>query len=198
MQNSFVFQNRANFMSNEKMKEASPYPRSGSAEYKLLFGNKEEEKRTLKQLKRLNKYFLIPLYRIGFLPLVGFSKVFLLLFTIGRKTGMQRVTPLEYRKKDGIIHVVAARGRKALWFKNLQANPDAVMIKAGFRKFKASFNVFKTIEEKNELLVWYVTKYPKAAKYLFGWDPKNDDPETADFTSFSELIEIVQFHPSNN
>ena len=185
-------------MSSDKTAAISPYPRPGSAEYKLLFGDKDEEKRTLKQWQRMNKYFSIPLYRIGFLPLIGFSKVFLLLFTIGRRTGKQRITPLEYRKKDGIIHVVAGRGRKAHWFKNLQANPDAVKIRVGFRKFKTSFKLLKTIEEKNKLLIWYVTKYPKAAKYLFGWDPKNDNPKTADFTSFSELIEIVQFHPIKN
>ena len=177
---------------------ASPYPRPGSAEYKLLFGNKEEEKRSLKQWKRLNKFFSVPFYRIGLLPLFGMSKVFLLLFTTGRKTGKQRITPLEFRKKESIIHVVAARGKKAQWFKNIQANPDTVKVRVGFRKFEASFNVFETIEEKNELLIWYVTKYPKAAKYLFGWDPKNDDPKTADFTSFSELIEIIQFYPSKN
>ena len=185
-------------MSKEGKTVASPYPRPGSAEYKLLFGDKEEEKSTLKQWQRLNKYFSIPLYRIGLLPLFGMSKIFLLLFTTGRKTGKQRITPLEYRKRDDIIHVVAGRGKKAHWFKNLQTNPDTVKVRVGFRKFKASFNVLETIEEKNKLLVWYVTQYPKAAKYLFGWDPKNDDPETADFTSFSRLIEIVQFYPSED
>ena len=198
MQKSFVLQDQVSFMSSEETMAASPYPRPGSAEYKLLFGNKEEEKRTLKQWQRLNKFFSIPLYRLGFLPLFGMSKIFLLLFTTGRKTGKQRITPLEYRKRNGIIHVVAGRGKKAHWLKNLQANPDAVKIRVGFRKYKASFNIFKTIEEKNELLVWYVTKYPKAAKYLFGWDPKKDDPKTADFTSFSKLIEIIQFYPSKN
>ncbi len=173
-----------------------PFPRPGSAEHKMLFGDKEEQARTLKQWKSLNKYFTIPLYRLGILPLFGVGKIFLLLHTKGRKTGKQRITPLEYRKKDGVINVVAGRGKKAHWFKNLQANPDAVKVRVGFRKFKASFTVFETTEEKNELLIWYVTKYPKAAKYLFGWDPKNDDPKTADFTSFSELIEIVQFHPT--
>ena len=185
-------------MSDEDTSGSSPFPRLGSAEYKLLFGSKEEEKHTLKQWQRLNRFVSIPLYRIGLLPLVGMSKIFLLLFATGRKTGKQRITPLEYRKKDGIIHVVAGRGKKAHWFKNIQANPDTVQIRVGFRKFKASFNVFRTIEEKNELLIWYVTKYPKAAKYLFGWDPKNDDPKTADFTSFSKLIEIIQFYPSKN
>ena len=180
-------------------KETSiPFPRPGSAEYKLLFGDKEEEKRTLKQWKRLNKFITIPLYRIGLLPLIGSSKIFLLLFTKGRKTGEQRITPLEYRKKDGIIHVVAGRGKEAHWFRNLLANPDDVKIKVGFRKFKASFNIFQSVEEKNELFVWYVKEYPTAAKYLFGWNPKSDNPETADFTSFSELVEIIQFHPSKS
>ena len=53
--------------------------------------------------------------------------------------------------------------------------------------------IAQTIEEKNDLLTWFVIKYPKAAKMLFGWDPKKDDPKIADFTSFSEQIEIIRF-----
>ena len=39
------------------------------------------------------------------------------------------------------------------------------------------------------------TKFSKAAKMLFGWDPKKDKIETVDFTSFSELVEVIKFFP---
>ena len=92
-----------------------------------------------------------------------------------------------------MIHVVAGRGKEAHWFKNLIANPNDVEIKLGFKKSKVSFQVLETTEEKNDLLKWYVDKYPKAGKMLFGWDPSIDRVETADFTSFSKLIEIIKF-----
>ena len=180
---------------NEKEGLTDNFPRPGSAEYGLLLAEKEEKKKTLKQWKRMNKYFTIPFYRIGILPLLGGGKIFLLLFTKGRKTGKLRITLIEYRTKDGIIHVVSGRGKAAHWFKNLLTHPDQAKIKVGFKKYAVNFEIIQTIEEKNALFKWYVTKYPKAAKMLFGWDPKNDIVETADFTTFSELVEVVKFLP---
>ncbi len=178
-----------------KLEENDPIPRPGSVEYKFLFGTYEEQQRILKNWKRMNKFFTIPFYKIGIIPLTPLRKVFLLLYTKGRKTGKQRITPLEYRRKDGIIHVVAGRGRKAHWFKNLIANPNSVKIKVGFRKFEARYQILENVSDKVELLQWYVKKFPRDAKFLFGWDSKSDDPEKTDLSGFAKLIEIVQFHP---
>ena len=52
---------------------------------------------------------------------------------------------------------------------------------------------FDIMGRKNEFFKWYVSKYPTAAKYLFGWNPKKDVLETTDFSSFSELVEIIRF-----
>lgn len=180
---------------NEREGHIDDFPRPGSAEYGLLLAEKEEKKKILKQWKRLNKFFIIPLYRIGILPLFGGGKIFLLMFTKGRKTGKQRITSIEYRTKDGIIHVVSGRGKTAQWFKNLKAHPDKAKIKVGFRKYAVNFVIIQTIEEKNALFKWYVVKFPKAAKMLFGWNPKKDKVEKVDFTTFSELVEVVKFLP---
>jgi len=143
----------------------------------------------------MNKYFTIPLYRVGILQLFGGSRIFILLYTKGRKSGKIRITPLEYRRKEGVIHVVAGRGKEAHWYKNLLANPEEAQIRLGFKKTKIDFEVILNIEEKNELFKWYVIKFPKAAKMLFGWNPKSDNIETADFTSFSKLVEVVKIFP---
>ncbi len=179
----------------KKEESIADFPRPGSAEYGLLFAEKKEKQKILKKRKGLNKYFTIPLYRVNILPLFGGGKIFLLLFTKGRKTGKQRITPLEYRRKDGIIHVVVGRGKVAHWYKNLMAHPEEAKIKIGFKKFAVSIEIIQTIEEKNALFKWYVSKFPKAAKMLFGWDPKNNKVETVDFTTFSELVDVVKFFP---
>lgn len=168
-----------------------PFPRPGSAEYDFLLESDTKKKKMLKRWKNINKFITIPLYRANIIPLFGGHKIFLLLFTKGRKSGKQRITPVEYRKKDEVIHMVAGRGKKADWLQNMLANPEDVEVKIGFKKRKVSFKQL-TIEEKNDFLIWYVSKYPKAAKLLFGWNSKTDDLETADFTSLSELIEIVK------
>lgn len=169
-----------------------PIPRPGSAEYNFLFGNKEDQIKSLKRWKRLNKYVTIPLYRCGLFPLIGFGKIFILLFTKGRKTGKTRITPLEYRIRDGDIYIVAGRGGKAHWFKNLIANPEDVIVKQGFKKFKASYEILNDIEVKNDFFVWYVTKFPRDAKFLFGWSPKHDDINKVDFSKFSSLIKLIK------
>ena len=179
-------------MAEEVQKKGGIFPRPGSAEYQLLYSDKEEQKKVLKRWKRLNKYITIPLYKLGIFPLFGFGKIFLLLFTKGRKTGKTRVTPLEYRRKDDEIYVVVGRGGKAHWFNNLIANPNALVVKVGFRKFPAIFELIEDIESKNQFFMWYVIEFPQAAKYLFGWNPEEDDPNRVDFTSFSSLIKLLK------
>jgi deazaflavin-dependent oxidoreductase (nitroreductase family) len=61
------------------------------------------------------------LYAIGLGPLIG--RIILLLTTVGRKTGLKRVTPLQYEEIDGKYYLGAARGLQADWVRNIQCNP---------------------------------------------------------------------------
>ena len=61
------------------------------------------------------------LYAIGLGPVVG--KIILLLTTTGRKSGLARVTPLQYECIDGDYCLGAARGLHADWVRNIQADP---------------------------------------------------------------------------
>lgn len=62
------------------------------------------------------------MYAIGLGPLIG--RIILLLTTKGRKTGMRRVTPLQYEEINGVIYVGSARGKQADWFRNILADPQ--------------------------------------------------------------------------
>ena len=73
------------------------------------------------RVKHIQKLHRV-LYAIGLGPLVG--KIILLLTTTGRKTGLKRVTPLQYEEIDGKYYLGAARGLKADWVRNIQANPQ--------------------------------------------------------------------------
>jgi deazaflavin-dependent oxidoreductase (nitroreductase family) len=59
-------------------------------------------------------------YTRGFGP----TRIVLLLTTIGRKSGLPRVTPLQFEEVDGNYYIASARGQAADWFKNIQANPN--------------------------------------------------------------------------
>ena len=48
------------------------------------------------------------------------SRMVLLLTTIGRKSGLPRITPLQYEEIDGAYYVASARGAQADWFRNIK------------------------------------------------------------------------------
>ena len=78
------------------------------------------------------------LYAIGLGPLVG--RIVLLLTTTGRKSGLKRVTPLQYEKIGEDYYLGAARGVKADWVCNIQANSQ-VEIHVGAKHFYGTAEV---------------------------------------------------------
>ena len=59
-------------------------------------------------------------YKRGFGP----TRMVMLLTTIGRKSGLPRVTPLQFENVEGVYYVASARGKDADWFKNILANAN--------------------------------------------------------------------------
>ncbi len=185
------------FKSNEIKTNNEQLPRPGSVMFNFHYKDEVSKKKTLKRWKNLNKYLMIPLYRARLLPLLGFGKIFLILKTKGWKTGKTRRTPLEYRQYEGTIVIFAARGENATWIKNMRANPDDVSVIRGFHHFKPRIEFVSDVNHKMTIMKWYVLKYSKAAKMLFGWDPQNDNPETTDFSNLANLITIILLHKEN-
>jgi len=73
----------------------------------------------MKNIQRIHRL----LYALGLGPLIG--GLILLLTTTGRKSGLKRVTPLQYELIDGRVYLGSARGTKADWYRNLEADPRA-------------------------------------------------------------------------
>jgi deazaflavin-dependent oxidoreductase (nitroreductase family) len=71
-------------------------------------------------------------YQRGFGP----TRITLLLFTTGRKSGLPRTTPLQYEEVDGEFYIASALGADADWFKNICANPN-VHVRVQKRDFNA-------------------------------------------------------------
>lgn len=169
-------------------------PKLGTPLYNLNHENETIRKKTLKKWNRLNKILIIPLYRLFILPLSGFGRLFLILYTKGRITGKKRRTPLEYHRIDGTITVISGRGEEAGWVKNIRANPNAMSIRYGFHRFKPETEFVVDNEQKLQTVKWYVKNHGRSAKMLFGWNPKVHDPETTDFSKLLNLIIIIRFH----
>ena len=167
-------------------------PREGSVLHTWIKGDAGKRRRSLGRWSSANKYLIVPLYRIGILPLLGFGRMFLLLYTLGRRSGKQRITPLEYRRRDGDIYIVSGRGRRADWYRNMMASPGEVFIRVGFRRFKPEIKLIEDDTQKDSFLSWYVTKHPRAANILFGWAPDIDTIHNTDFSELIQLLEIIK------
>jgi deazaflavin-dependent oxidoreductase (nitroreductase family) len=73
------------------------------------------------------------IYAMGLGPLIG--RIILLLTTTGRKSGLKRVTPLQYEKIGADYYLGAACGVNADWVRNIQINPQ-VEIRVGAKHFQ--------------------------------------------------------------
>jgi deazaflavin-dependent oxidoreductase (nitroreductase family) len=60
-------------------------------------------------------------YRLGLGPLVG--RLFMVLTTTGRTSGLPRRTAIEFHTWRGRTYVLSAWGERAQWYRNLQADP---------------------------------------------------------------------------
>ncbi len=88
-------------------------------------------------MKHIQKIHRV-LYALGLGPLIG--GFILLLTTTGRKSGLPRVTPLQYEKIGVDYYLGAARGLNADWVRNLQANPQ-VELRVGARRIRGQAEV---------------------------------------------------------
>lgn len=57
----------------------------------------------------LNKYFMVPMFRLGFGPFFGnpFTGYIMVLKIVGRKTGRLHFAPVNYAIRDGVVYCVS-------------------------------------------------------------------------------------------
>ena len=81
----------------------------------------------------LNKYFMVPMFRLGFGPLFGnpFSGYIMVLKVIGRKTGKLRYAPVNYAIHAGKVYCMAGFGHLSDWYRNLRASASLEAILPG-------------------------------------------------------------------
>jgi deazaflavin-dependent oxidoreductase (nitroreductase family) len=89
------------------------------------------------KMKNIQKIHRV-LYAIGLGPVIG--GFILLLTTTGRRSGLKRVTPLQYEKIGADYYLGAARGVKADWVRNIQSNPQ-VEIRVGAKQIHGTAEV---------------------------------------------------------
>lgn len=107
----------------------------------------------MKYIQKLHRV----MYAIGLGPIIG--RIILLLSTTGRKTGLKRITPLQYEEIDGKYYLGSARGLKADWVRNIQADPN-VEIRVRSLNFKGQAEVVTDIERFVDFVQIRLQRHP--------------------------------------
>jgi len=107
----------------------------------------------IKTVQKIHRF----LYAIGLGPVIG--RIVLLLTTTGRKSGQPRITPLQYEQIDGVYYLGAARGLKADWVRNLQANPH-VELRVGAKRVSGLAEVVTDPQRMADFLEVRLQRHP--------------------------------------
>ena len=132
------------------------------------------------------------LYSIGLGPLVG--RMVLLLTTKGRRTGLPRVTPLQYEEIDGAFYVGSMRGTRADWFRNLVADPE-VEVRVKSRRFKGKAEAITDAGRIADFLELRLERHPRMLGVILRSEGLPRRPDRAQLEQYAEKIAIVKITP---
>ena len=164
------------------------------SEYQLASSNVTED-----QLRRIFKAFnrfMVLLFRLG-LGSWGngtkFGGFVMVIKHTGRKTGLTRLTPVNYATVDGDIYCTAAFGRVADWYLNIIANPQVEVWLPDGRWAGIVEDV--TSDEKGAFYLRQVIIASGFAGPLFGVNPKHLSVQ--DFEGLLESYRLIRIRRIN-
>ncbi len=134
------------------------------------------------------------LYAIGLGPIYG--RVVLLLTTIGRKSGLPRVTPLQYEEINGCIYVASARGTKADWYRNIVADPN-VKIRVKARQFAGAAEPVTDLQRIADFLEYRLTKNPRMIGFIMSREGVSKNPTRVELEKHAEGKAMVIINPKS-
>lgn len=132
------------------------------------------------------------LYKLGLGPIYG--RLVLLLTTIGRKSGLPHVTPLQYEEIDGKIYVASARGQGADWFRNIVANPKvAVQVKS--RRFTGQAKPITDPVQIANFLALRLRRHPRIIGAILRMEGLPTKPSRAQLEEYAKKRAMVIIQP---
>jgi deazaflavin-dependent oxidoreductase (nitroreductase family) len=145
------------------------------------------------KMKNIQKIHRV-LYAIGLGPVIGGFIV--LLTTTGRKSGKQRVTPLQYEKIGAEYYLGAARGLNADWVRNIQSNPR-VELRVGAKHVHGTAEIVTDSSRFADFLEVRLERHPRLIGLIMEKAhglPKR--PSRAQLEELSKNEAFVVVHPN--
>ena len=145
----------------------------------------------MKNIQKIHRLF----YAIGLGPLIG--RIILLLTTTGRKSGMKRVTPLQYELIGKDYDLGAARGMQADWVRNIQSDPH-VDIRVGGRYYQGLAEVVTDVSKFADFLEVRLERHPRMIGLIMEKAhglPRRPSREQLEVLAKKEALVIVHPQP---
>ena len=131
-------------------------------------------------------------YRLGLGPLIG--RVVLLLTTTGRKTGLARVTPLQYEIINGDYHIGAALGLKSDWVRNLINDPQ-VQFRVKNERFTGRAEVISELSETVDFIEYRLKEHPRMIGMIMRLDGLGPRPSREELETYAKNLAVVRIIP---
>lgn len=131
-------------------------------------------------------------YKIGLGSLPG--NFVLLLTTVGRRSGLPRVTPLQYSKVGGSFYVGSARGIKADWYRNILENSQ-VEVQVKSRRFKGLATPVTDLEQIVDFLETQLRHHPRLMRAIFRVEGYPSNPSRVQLRAYAAKRAVVVIHP---
>jgi deazaflavin-dependent oxidoreductase (nitroreductase family) len=125
------------------------------------------------------------------------GRTVLLLTTVGRRSGLPRVTPLLYDEIDGIIYVGSARGAKADWYQNLRVNPN-VEVTIGSRRIKGCADPITDPLQVADFLEKRLKLHPILATAVIRVEGFGSTPSREQLESYAKRRTLVAIQPEDD
>jgi deazaflavin-dependent oxidoreductase (nitroreductase family) len=123
----------------------------------------------------------------------------LLLTNTGRKTGLSRVTPLQFEHVNGIYYVASARGVNADWYRNILVDQE-VQVEVAGEQFAAKAEPITDPARIADFLEIRLERHPRMIRAMLrleGMPPKFTRSELEEFSREKALIALHPY-PTNN
>lgn len=118
----------------------------------------------------------------------------LLLTTTGRRSGLPRVTPLQFEAQDGLYFVASGRGLHADWVRNLAADP-AVLVEVKGNQFVAIAELVTDPQQIARFLALRLRRHPILVRAIMTAEglPLRYSPQ--DLIDFADQKALVVLRP---
>jgi deazaflavin-dependent oxidoreductase (nitroreductase family) len=127
-------------------------------------------------------------------PRVKGGELVLVLYTTGRKSGLERATPLQYEKIDGAYYVASARGAQADWYRNLLANPQ-VAVQVRGQRLPARAEAVTDPQRIAGFLEQRLRRHPRMMRAMLRLEGLGRDFTPADLLRIAASKTLVILHP---